>query len=116
MGVGGFPTPTRLWLWDALRWGLGWLEGCSRAVLGSPSPPQAPLPAQLTAHQRLVDLAYSKGLIVYSRRTRDGIEGDHILVCPPLIVTQDHIYEIIEGLDASLVQFSQDIHSELKAG
>ena len=55
-------------------------------------------------------------MIVYSRRTRDGIEGDHILVCPPLIVTHDHIDEIIEGLDASLVQFSQDIHSELKAG
>lgn len=77
---------------------------------------KAPLPAQLNAHQRFVDLAYSKGLIVYSRRTRDGIEGDHILVCPPLIVTHDHIDEIIEGLDASLVQFSQDIHSELKAG
>lgn len=77
---------------------------------------KAPLPASLNAHQRFVDLAYSKGLIVYSRRTRDGTEGDHILVCPPLIVNSDHIDEIIEGLDASLARFSQDIHGELKAG
>lgn len=77
---------------------------------------KAPLPAALNAHQRFVDLAYARGLIVYSRRTRDGREGDHILVCPPLIVNASHIDEIIDGLDASLVTFSQDIHSALKAG
>lgn len=77
---------------------------------------KAPLPARLNAHQRFVDLAYARGLIVYSRRTRDGIEGDHILVCPPLIVNTDHIDEIIGGLDASLTALSHDIHAELKAG
>lgn len=77
---------------------------------------KAPLPARLNAHQRFVDLAYARGLIVYSRRSRDGVEGDHILVCPPLIVNTDHIDEIITGLDASLTAFSQDIHAELKAG
>lgn len=77
---------------------------------------KAPLPAHLNAHQRLVDIAYAKGLIVYSRRTRGGIEGDHILVCPPLIATARHIDEIIETLDASLEQFSHEIHADLKAG
>ncbi|MEP2718621.1 aspartate aminotransferase family protein [Pseudophaeobacter sp.] len=75
-----------------------------------------PLPAALNVHQRFVDLAYERGLIVYSRRTRNGTKGDHILVCPPLTVNSDHIDEIIEGLDASLQQFSQDIHSALKTG
>lgn len=70
---------------------------------------KAPLPKGLNAYQRLVDIAYDKGLIVYSRRTRDGIEGDHILVCPPLIATDDHLDEIIEGLDASLSQFADEI-------
>ncbi|MEL0439073.1 aminotransferase family protein [Phycobacter sp. K97] len=77
---------------------------------------KAPLPKGLNAYQRFVDIAYDKGLIVYSRRTRDGIEGDHILVCPPLIVNDTHLDEIIEGLDASLVQFTDEIHPELKVG
>ncbi len=70
---------------------------------------KAPLPAHLNAHQRLVDIAYDMGLIVYSRRTRDGVEGDHIMVCPPLIVTDAHLDEITETLDAALTRLAQDI-------
>ena len=61
-----------------------------------------PLAAELNAYDKLVNLAYERGLIIYSRRTRDGLEGDHFLVCPPLIVTADQIAEIIEKLAASL--------------
>jgi adenosylmethionine-8-amino-7-oxononanoate aminotransferase len=61
-----------------------------------------PLAAELKAYDKLVNLAYERGLIIYSRRTRDGLEGDHFLVCPPLIVTADQIVEIIEKLTASL--------------
>jgi 4-aminobutyrate aminotransferase-like enzyme len=75
-----------------------------------------PLPPHLNAHQRFVDIAYERGLIVYSRRTRDGVAGDHILVCPPLIVDHDHIDEIITGLDATLVEFTRYIHMQMKAG
>ncbi|SEO18905.1 Adenosylmethionine-8-amino-7-oxononanoate aminotransferase [Salinihabitans flavidus] len=77
---------------------------------------KAPLPRALNAHDRFVRIAYERGLIVYSRRTRDGIEGDHILVCPPLIVNDTHLDEIMEGLDASLAQFTAEIRPELKAG
>jgi adenosylmethionine-8-amino-7-oxononanoate aminotransferase len=62
----------------------------------------APLPAQLNAYEVLVNLAYERGLIIYSRRSRDGVEGDHFLVCPPLIVNTEQITEIIEKLAASL--------------
>ncbi len=75
-----------------------------------------PLPPQLNAHQKFVDLAYARGLIVYSRRTRDGVAGDHILVCPPLIVDDTHIDEIIMGLDETLIAFTQYIHTQMKAG
>ena len=61
-----------------------------------------PLPAGLKAYEKLVNLAYERGLIIYSRRTRDGIEGDHFLVCPPMIVTAEQIDEIIGMLRASL--------------
>lgn len=57
-----------------------------------------PLPKQLNAYNRLVDLAYERGLIIYSRRTRGGLEGDHFMVCPPLIITESQIGEIIATL------------------
>ena len=55
----------------------------------------APLPKHLNAHERFVDLCYERQLITYSRRTRGGLEGDHFLVCPPLIITPAQINEII---------------------
>ncbi|MCP5037620.1 MAG: aspartate aminotransferase family protein [Rhodobacteraceae bacterium] len=69
----------------------------------------APLPRDLNAHARLVDIAYDKGLIIYSRRTRGGYSGDHFLVCPPMIVTEDQIEEIMTGLTASLNQFAAEV-------
>jgi adenosylmethionine-8-amino-7-oxononanoate aminotransferase len=73
----------------------------------------APLPASLAAYDRFVDIAYDKGLIVYSRRTRGGKEGDHVLVCPPMIVNESQIEEIMEVLDASLMQFADEIQPSL---
>jgi adenosylmethionine-8-amino-7-oxononanoate aminotransferase len=61
-----------------------------------------PLPADLNAFARLVELAYERGLIVYSRRTREGLAGDHFMVCPPMIATPEHVTEIIGTLRDSL--------------
>jgi len=70
----------------------------------------APLPADLNAHERLVELAYSRGLIIYSRRTRGGHEGDHLLVCPPMITTQEQLADILEILDDSLLAFAKELN------
>ncbi|MDF2370512.1 MAG: aspartate aminotransferase family protein [Rhizobiaceae bacterium] len=69
----------------------------------------APLPAAFNAYNRLVDIAHDNGLIIYARRTRDGLEGDHFLVCPPMISTADHVDEIIDVLTRSLAQFMDEI-------
>ena len=69
-----------------------------------------PLPAALNAYEKLVNLAHDRGLIIYARRTRDGIEGDHFLVCPPMIVNAQQIDDIIEILVASL----DDLAGELE--
>lgn len=65
-----------------------------------------PFPADMNVHQRIVDLAYQRGLIVYSRRSRGGNSGDHVLVCPPLITTQPQLDEIVSLLDDSLTAFA----------
>jgi adenosylmethionine-8-amino-7-oxononanoate aminotransferase len=65
-----------------------------------------PLPAELDAHLVLVEEAYERGLIIYSRRTRGGTVGDHFMVCPPLIITDAQIDELMEILIASLDAFA----------
>jgi len=75
---------------------------------------KAPLPKHLRAFDRFVQIAYETGLIVYSRRTRDGVEGDHIIVAPPMIVTERHLDEITDMLDASLTAFTTEIRPAMR--
>ncbi|WP_373089691.1 aspartate aminotransferase family protein [Sneathiella sp.] len=67
-----------------------------------------PLPKEINAFHRLVDIAHDNGLIIYSRRTRGGLEGDHFLVCPPMITTADNVGEIIDLLTRSLDIFAKE--------
>jgi adenosylmethionine-8-amino-7-oxononanoate aminotransferase len=68
-----------------------------------------PLDPGLDAHARLVDLAYERGLIIYSRRTRGGRKGDHFMVCPPMIVNESQIDEIMAMLSDSLSAFAAEV-------
>ena len=68
-----------------------------------------PLDPKLNAHDRLVELAYERGLIIYSRRTRGGTKGDHFLVAPPLIITEDQISEMMAILRDALDAFASEI-------
>lgn len=67
----------------------------------------AVLPRELNAYTELVEIAYARGLIIYSRRTRGGVEGDHFMVCPPLIVNAEQVDEILGLLGASLDEFAK---------
>ncbi len=67
-----------------------------------------PLPRDWNAFHRLVEIAYANKLVIYARRTRGGDEGDHFLVCPPMIVTEAHLDEIMEKLTASLSTFARE--------
>lgn len=68
----------------------------------------APLPKDMNAHSKLVEIAYLNKLIIYSRRTRGGDEGDHFLVCPPMIVADEDIDEIMDKLTISLAIFARE--------
>ncbi|MEH6739498.1 MAG: aspartate aminotransferase family protein [Sulfitobacter sp.] len=65
-----------------------------------------PLPPALNAYDRLVELAYARGLIIYSRRTRGGTSGDHFLLAPPLIITEAQISEMMTILRDALDTFA----------
>lgn len=68
-----------------------------------------PLDPKLQAHERLVELAYDRGLIIYSRRTRGGTAGDHFLVAPPLIITKEQIADMMAILRDALDAFAVEI-------
>jgi len=68
----------------------------------------APLPKGLNAYERFVEICYDRNLITYARRTRGGVEGDHFLICPPMIVTEPQINEILNILDDSLGVFARE--------
>ncbi|GLU29049.1 MULTISPECIES: aminotransferase family protein [Brucella/Ochrobactrum group] len=74
-----------------------------------------PLPKDLNAHQRMVDLAYERGLIVYSRRTRGGVEGDHFLVCPPMVVSREQVGEITAILGDTLEALARELKLPVNA-
>ncbi|KAB2656319.1 aspartate aminotransferase family protein [Brucella tritici] len=74
-----------------------------------------PLPKELNAHQRIVDLAYERGLIIYSRRTRGGVEGDHFLVCPPMIVSREQVGEITAILGDTLEVLARELKLPVNA-
>jgi hypothetical protein len=65
-----------------------------------------PLPKALNAYSEVGELAYAEGLIIYSRRTRGGVDGDHFLVCPPMITSVDQVDEIIDMLTSALDKFA----------
>ena len=47
--------------------------------------------------------AFEQGLICYPMSgTRDGVNGDHILLAPPFILEDEHIEESVTKLDASI--------------
>ena len=56
------------------------------------------LPPEMKIGQRVLDLAYERGLIVYFRRVTGGVQGDCVMVCPPLIVTREQVGEIVSIL------------------
>lgn len=67
----------------------------------------APLPKAMNAFHQLVEIAFAEKLVIYSRRTRGGDEGDHFLVCPPIILSDDDIDEIMDKLTRSLAIFAR---------
>lgn len=58
-----------------------------------------PFDPKLKINGRIKAKAMERGLICYpGGGTADGVRGDHILLAPPFIVTDDHVAEIVEKL------------------
>ncbi len=67
---------------------------------------RTPLARDRNANVRLLDLAFERGLIIYSRRVDGGPQSDNFMVCPPLIVTPEEIGTIVTVLSDTLEAFA----------
>lgn len=70
---------------------------------------KAPFPAAVDAGQRLMDIAFEEGVIIYPRKTLNGIEGDHLLVSPPLITNEPDVKELINRIDLALEKATKEL-------
>lgn len=69
-----------------------------------------PFPKEQATNQRLLDIAYDKGLILYSRRIRgDGYEVDNLILAPPLIITRDEVMDMVAILGDSFEQLAREL-------
>jgi adenosylmethionine-8-amino-7-oxononanoate aminotransferase len=59
--------------------------------------------------ERVVEAAFAREMILYERRSRGGRIGDHVLICPPLIVTAGEVDMILDRLDDALAAVSADL-------
>jgi adenosylmethionine-8-amino-7-oxononanoate aminotransferase len=59
---------------------------------------------------RIGNRAFDKGLITYpGGGSADGIKGDHILLAPPFVITEDQIQEMVSILDQTFSETSREI-------
>ena len=64
-----------------------------------------PFAPSLAISKKIKDLAFKAGLICYPMSgTRDGINGDHILLAPPYIINDSQIDEVVGKLSLSISQ------------
>ncbi|MFO7655213.1 MAG: aminotransferase class III-fold pyridoxal phosphate-dependent enzyme [Candidatus Krumholzibacteriia bacterium] len=63
---------------------------------------RTPFPASWFVALEATEIARERGLLIYPRRSLSGLNGDHVLVAPPLIIDRAGVDELIDRLDATL--------------
>jgi len=77
---------------------------------------KSPLPAAWKTHARIKQQAMANGLMCYPMGgTLDGKQGDHILLAPPLIMTNAEMDQVAELLSGTLDQVMGVLTDGLKA-
>ncbi|HSB05856.1 MAG TPA: aspartate aminotransferase family protein [Thermodesulfobacteriota bacterium] len=69
-----------------------------------------PFDPQLKLNGRIATRAFEKGLITYpGGGGADGIKGDHLLLAPPLIITEEQVGRMASILDQTFAEISREI-------
>ncbi|MFP4138408.1 MAG: aspartate aminotransferase family protein [Halomonas sp.] len=96
------------WIGDVRGLGLLWgVELVMDPVERTPFTAEANLFARATA------LAKEEGLLIYPRRTLNGLSGDHFLISPPFTISEDETELLLERLARALDRLDREVVSPL---
>ncbi|KAB8151549.1 aminotransferase class III-fold pyridoxal phosphate-dependent enzyme [Kordia sp. TARA_039_SRF] len=71
---------------------------------------KTPFPAEMNISERIFQKTLEKGVIVYPRKgSSDGVQGDHILVCPPLTITAKEVDFLADKLIEAVAEIQKEI-------
>ena len=73
---------------------------------------KTPFPPDYQVGKRLTQIAYDLGLLIYPRRPIDGLTGDHVLLAPPLIVTEDEVNQMLHLLNKAFTQLKKELKAK----
>jgi adenosylmethionine-8-amino-7-oxononanoate aminotransferase len=69
-----------------------------------------PFPRSLKVAEKVMDLAFRNGLVLYpGTGFVDGVNGDLVMVGPPLIIEESQIDELIEILKRTFSQVEEEV-------
>ena len=69
-----------------------------------------PFPVEEEVNMRVIRRAQQNGLIVYPvSGCADGVQGDGVLICPPLISTDEEIDFLAAALEKSLAEIGEQL-------
>jgi adenosylmethionine-8-amino-7-oxononanoate aminotransferase len=75
---------------------------------------KTPFPRTAMVTQKMVAIAKDKGLLVYPAGAGiDGLNGDSIIISPPLTITKDEINELVSLLAETFEAFSKQLKSDV---
>jgi len=70
---------------------------------------KTPFPTDMRASERIFRKALQKGVILYpGKGSVDGQAGDHILICPPLTISEMEVEQLAEAVYESVMEFCQE--------
>ncbi|WP_281684073.1 aspartate aminotransferase family protein [Thalassobaculum salexigens] len=75
-----------------------------------------PFPIEAAVPAAVSRIAMQNGLILYTRRTNAGRDGDWVMVSPPLVTSDRELDEITDRLEKSLSQAEAEFSSLRKLG
>ncbi|WP_027967063.1 aspartate aminotransferase family protein [Halomonas halocynthiae] len=75
---------------------------------------RAAFPADANLFAKATATAKQEGLLIYPRRTLNGVAGDHFLVSPPFIISEDETVLLLERLERALTRLDREVISSLR--
>lgn len=70
-----------------------------------------PYPRKMMATQKIIAIAKEKGLLLYPAGAGiDGINGDAVIISPPLTITKEEIEELVRLLNQTFIDFSSSLN------